>query len=37
MADLKWEEVQKQLPGENTDFQFLFEELNELLCIEEIS
>jgi len=29
-ADLKWEEVQKQLPGENTDFQFLFEELNEL-------
>lgn len=30
LVNLKWEEVQSQLPAENTNLQFLFDELNQL-------
>lgn len=30
LVDLKWNEVRQQLPEENTDLQFLLDELNEL-------
>jgi hypothetical protein len=33
VVNLKWEEVQQQLPRESTDFQFLLDEMNELDAI----
>ncbi|WP_346858804.1 hypothetical protein [uncultured Draconibacterium sp.] len=33
LANLKWEEVQQQLPEKNTELQFLLDELNELDAI----
>jgi len=36
MVNLKWDEVQKQLPEKNTDFQFLLDELNALDTIYHI-
>jgi len=33
VVNLKWEEVQQELPRESTDFQFLLDELNELDAI----